>query len=540
MKLKSYKQKIWGKEGFESFLSWKKNRFIFLESFKSQSVDLPDLGPAIKRIQSALNEKERVMVFGDFDADGITSTVVWLTVLKALGALVSFRIPDREKDSHGLKKHHIDELLDLKIDLVITCDCGVNDAGAISYAKSLGIDVIVTDHHISEPNLFPKDAVAVVNPQRGVLDDLKKLAGVGVSYFMCEALVKKQDFCLWDSLNSKLLELVAIGTVADCMQLHGTNRRLVQEGLKSLQKSKWPALRTFFTEFEISNINEETIGFQIAPRINAASRLGDARVPVFLITGEAEKISERLQYLNGLNEERKQLSEKMFQESLAQIDLKSKYCFVFDTSWKPGLLGLLAGKICEKYGKPTIACTQKDGRIHASCRGPKGQNLMEGLSKCSDLFIYFGGHAQAAGFQMESSKKSELMTCLDDFYAENNFEPEPLVADSLLLPQEFSLKTVESLQELRPFGMGNVKPRFLLKNCELQEINMMGREKNHARLSFMWDDQMITTVWFSVADICDYVQEFEKYDLVVELGENTWQGNRRLEVFGVDLRLVSS
>lgn len=534
---KSYKGKSWSKASHDSFFSWHKSRQQNLalsgvfSSFPKQVLEI-----SLERIERALAKGEKILVFGDFDADGITSTILWMTVFKALGATVSFRLPDREKDSHGLKKHHVDELAELKVDLILTCDCGTNDRDAISYAAEKGMDVIVTDHHISEESLFPEKAVAVVNPQCWEDKDLKLLAGVGVSYFLAEALVKKVSPELWTDLNSKLLELVGIGTVADCMVLQGINRKLVQEGITCLQNSSWPALQYFFAELDIENIDEETIGFQIAPRINAASRLGDARVPVFLFTGEPEKIAERWSYLNTLNEERKTTSEEMFQQALDQVEESLQYCLVRSDSWRPGILGLLAGKLCEKHGKPTIACAVKDGTLYASCRGPKGQNLMEGLSECSDLFVYFGGHSQAAGFQMIAQNLESLQSRLEEYYSQQLFLPEEINLDTSLLPDELTLKSVESLRVLRPFGMGNPKPCFLLENAELQEINMMGRDKNHARLTFLWRDQLVTTVWFFAADICSYVEEFKSYDLVVELGENVWQGNRRLEVFGVDLQ----
>lgn len=539
MTQKTYTGKSWSNASSASFLGWHKNRLKSLNfSRKNNAFPLDILETALGRIIRAIENQEKILIFGDFDADGITSTILWLTVLKSLGTSVSFRIPDREKDSHGIKTHHVEELSSLGVGLIITCDCGTNDKEAIAYATAKGMDVIVTDHHVSDANFFPDQAVSVVNPQCWEDEDLKILAGVGVSYFLAQELVKKVAPHIWKDLEPKLLELVAIGTIADCMVLKGVNRGLVQKGLEFLKQTSWPALEYFFAEIEAENIDEETIGFHIAPRINAASRLGDARVPVFLFTGEPDKIPERWQYLNGLNEERKTTSEAMFQQALEQIDESLQYCLVRSDSWRPGILGLLAGKICEKHGKPTIACTSKEGRLYASCRGPKGQNLMEGLTMCSDLFLYFGGHAQAAGFQMIDEHLDSLQQHLDDYYSGQLLSPDPLALDVSLQAHELSLDLIDSLNVLRPFGIGNPKPRFLLEKAELQEINMMGREKNHARITFLWQEQLVTTVWFFATDICSYVEVFKSYDLAVELGENIWQGNRRLEVFGVDLKLA--
>lgn len=536
---KTYTGKSWSKASSFSFSSWYKHRLESLEFFSEDGDFSPELIQVCSdRIATALKNQEKILVFGDFDADGITSTILWLTVLKSLGAHVSFRLPDREKDSHGLKRHHVDEIASLGVGLILTCDCATNDREAISYAVEKGIDVIVTDHHISDPTLFPDKALAVVNPQCWSDEALKILAGVGVSYFLAQGLVKKLAPEKWADLQDSLLELVAIGTIADCMVLQGINRKLVRAGLLSLQESRWPALRHFFQETGGGLLDEETISFQIAPRINAASRLGDARLPVFLFTGDSEKISERWNFLNDLNEERKITSEEMFFEAWEQMDESLNYCLVRSDSWRPGILGLLAGKLCEKHGKPTFACTLKEGIFYASCRGPKGQNLMEGLTMCSELFIYFGGHAQAAGFQMREEHLETLQIRLEQYYSQQSFSLETIAIDTALDVQELYLPLVDSLERLRPFGIGNPKPRFLLEKVELQEIHLMGRDKNHARLTFLSNGKSFSTVWFFAADIAAFGQVFKRYDLVVELGENVWQGKRKLEIFGVDLRLT--
>jgi single-stranded-DNA-specific exonuclease len=366
-----------------------------------------DMQRACERILQARAKKERVMILGDFDADGITSTVILTDALKRLGLPVSYRIPDRNQDSHGLKNYLIDEIAQKEVSVVISCDCGINDNKEVQYAREkYDLDVIITDHHTSDPGRYPDRAVAVLNPKKSDCDyPEKELSGAGVAFKLITALAsliyEKNPEKIADFLRP-YLEISAIGLVADCVRLQGENRILVRYGLEGLKNSAWDGLQKLLKRNQINpqNINADTIGFCIAPRLNAASRMGDVLRAAQLFLGDRVQNFERLSYLERLNKERQIITEQYFQEAYPQFDPQKKYQIFLEKNWKPGILGLIGSRFVEKYDQPIIAAQiREDGFMAASCRAPEGYSMVEALQSCGEGFLSrWAGMPERRGF----------------------------------------------------------------------------------------------------------------------------------------------
>jgi len=358
---------------------------------------------AVDRIFFAIKNKERIMIFGDFDADGITATTILTVGLRELGAEVSYRIPNRNCDSHGLKMSFIDEFKINNVGLIITCDCGTNNFAEITHAKNLGIDTIVTDHHESDLSRFPKDAIACINPKiAGETYPERELSGSAIAFKLISACASEVfPTAEVTVFLEKFLEIAAIGIVADCVDLLGENRTLAKFGLQNLTKTKWSGLKKLLDRADIDsrNISAETIGFTIGPRINAASRIGDVYVASELFCGDEARHFDRIEHLEELNSRRQKLTEDAVNKAKSQVREEAPAQFFYHKDWIPGVLGLLCSRYVSVFDKPVIAMTiREDGLLTASCRASEGYSIIEALNANADLFQQFGGHDGAAGF----------------------------------------------------------------------------------------------------------------------------------------------
>ncbi|MDH3324164.1 MAG: single-stranded-DNA-specific exonuclease RecJ [Candidatus Peregrinibacteria bacterium] len=506
--------------------------------------DMAGMDKAVERILQAIEDEERIIVFGDFDTDGITSTVILVETLRKLGAKVSYRIPNRNVDSHGLKDYLIDEIATKKVSLVITCDCGVNDCAEITHAKSLGIDVIVTDHHESDENNFPTDAVAVINPKRKDCSYAEKnLSGSAVAFKLMVALASKvleggelEEFIM------NFLEICAIGIVADCVELTGENRILAKFGIENLKKTEWTGLQKLFERSGIvpESINAETIGFSISPRLNASSRVGDVLKAVELFLGAEDRHFERLTVLENWNYERRDLTESTFKESLEQKIDDASFQFFMEDSWEPGILGLLCSRWVEELDRPAVAATvREDGKLTASCRAPEGFSIIKALKSCSgDLFEKVGGHDGAAGFLTKKENAKKIVEELENYF--NSFERrDPTVKVDAFLDAKIFLKMKEVadfLKYLAPFGKGNETPIFAVRNTEIVNFSTMGKNENHARLVAKVDDEMYDFVNFFHGDFLKKIHIGKKMDIAFTVSENFFRGECKLQFRIVDGR----
>ena len=419
-----------------------------------------DMEKAVSRIKEAIEKQERIIVFGDYDVDGITAAAILIQTLKKLGANSSYRLPNRMHDGYGLSEKFIDEFIEKEIKLVITVDCGIACKNEIKKAKDNGIDVIITDHH-SIPDNFPDDACAIIHPK---IQDTKypysELTGAGVALKLAKALMP-EDY-------EELLDLAAMGTIADLGPLTGENRLIVKQGLKVLSNTKWPGLSKIKESTKLKKgekVDTFNVGFQIAPRINAAGRIGNPYTALALILQETEdeKTNSLSQKLEDLNKERQEMTFSSVTEAEGNLDKNNIPSIIIDHSpnWHVGILGLIAGRLCESYSRPTIMMQDFGDTLVASARGPQFFNIVEALKECSDLLISFGGHAQAAGFNLKKENLEKFIkkiTAYSDKKLKNENFQSILEIDCEIDNKDLSFNLIDQINSMEPFGIANKKP----------------------------------------------------------------------------------
>ncbi|MBR6163843.1 single-stranded-DNA-specific exonuclease RecJ [bacterium] len=467
----------------------------------SSPFNFADMEKAVERIKQAVDNKEKITIYGDFDADGITSTSLLYLTLKRIGADVGFYIPDRDTDGHGLNMKALNKFISgFQKKLIITVDCGISNVSEVALAKTFKADVIITDHHEAQETL--PDAYAVINPKAPdslienldfeTIESLNCLAGVGVAFKLACALLEKYDD---EEFAKELLPLVAVGTVGDIVPLVKENRCLVTSGLELIRQGAHFGLTKLVENIKIplKTLTSENISFGIVPRINATGRL-DSPLLAFelLVSKDEEKINECVEKLNELNEERQNLCDETFKEAVQMIsktpNLFKKSIVLYSPDWHIGIIGIVASKLIEKYHLPTFLMTKdshEEGRIRCSCRSIKGINVFEILSLMGEKFLNFGGHKMAGGFSFDSKIypfeviRNEINKIIDaqDF----DFSP-TLDIDMLLEPQDLSLNLVNEIEKLQPFGAENQPPVFAMKDLSLKNLKFMGVDSNHLKM----------------------------------------------------------
>lgn len=461
-----------------------------------------DMKKSVERIDKAIQNNEKIIIFGDFDCDGVTSTALLYKTLKFLGASVGYYIPTREYENHGLNTKALVKLIAKeKAKLFITVDCGVSDVEEVNFINSFKADVIITDHH-EAPEELPK-ALGILNPKAlnaldkdlpmDVIESLNCLAGVGVAFKLACALLdfyEKYDFV------NELLPLVAVGTIADIVPLLGENRSFVATGLELISKGKNPGIQKLL---EIAGyksetgINSENIAFGVAPRINAAGRLESVDCALNLLISENDgEISVCAETLNNYNKIRQELSDTIFNEAIEKIQNEppQSALILFKKDWHIGIVGIVASRLVEKFFKPAFLMTQDEntGLIRCSARSINGIHLHQLLSSNKDIFEGFGGHAMAAGLYFDPKKvsfnrvKEVLTKAVDEIMSENNVAP-TINVDMELASSDLTLSLIQDLEKLQPFGASNPNPVFAIKNLIYKQSNAMGANKNHLKIS---------------------------------------------------------
>lgn len=498
---------------------------------------------AVERIFTAISNQERIVVFGDFDADGITSTVILVDALKKLGAQVSYRIPDRSDDGHGLKTYLIDEIAEKNVQLIITCDCGINDQKETTHAASKGIDLIISDHHSPDIERFPHDALAVINPKCPPCTyPEKNLAGAGIAFKIVTALAQTffEDAEEIAEFLMPYLEVAAIGLIADCVPLTGETRIITTFGLEKMKTTSWPGLRKLLERSNIDpqNVDAETVGFYIAPKLNAASRLGDVFRATELFLGNDAQNFERLTYLEGLNEKRKILTKEHILSAQEQIKPDQAFQFLLNSEWKTGILGLMASHISDKMDHPVFAGIEKDNNTIAfSARAPEGYSIIDGLNNCDPgLFLGFGGHHGAGGFQAKKENAKKIRKSLETFFGQIKQEVAPIPIEAILKPNTLNTELTEFLSLLAPFGMANQTPIFSIESVEITEKKFLGREKTHLKLLTSAEDQSLEFLGFFWGDFAEQIAIGKCYDICFTVSVNVWQGQKRIQLKLIDMR----
>lgn len=508
-----------------------------------------DMDKAVKRILKAIEKKEKIVVYGDYDADGVCSSAVMVEFLQLLGADVIIYIPYRETEGYGLNVEAVTKIAEDGADLVITVDCGIANISEAKILKDKKVDLIITDHH-HEPRELP-EAYAIINPN--VAQDKYPfgfLTGAGVAYKVVQGLVAKHKEYkvkqLEDGAEKWLLDLVAIGTVADLMPVLDENRALVKYGLVVLEKTKRVGLIELIESLgnRTPRIDERVIGWQISPRLNAAGRLNHASVAYELLTttdnARAKELSDEL---NKTNRERQKLTEKIIYQAKDKIGEPGdrKLLAAVGKNWPTGIVGLVAGRIADKNNLPSIIISEFDGKLVGSGRSIPIFNMIEAMEEAKEYLAKFGGHAQACGFTIKDSdavqpfidKMSELAAKALD----GKDTTPTLDIDVEVDLEDINWTLYKDLEKFEPFGTENPKPKFVAKGLTVANLQTMGKDDKHLRLMLHNNKDVIyKTVGFFFGHLSDKLNKGDKVDIIFEVDINEWNGNRELQMKIIDVK----
>ncbi len=523
---------------------------------------LKNMPAVVDRIFKAIENKEKITVYGDYDADGVCSSVITVKTLEFLGADVDVYIPHREKEGYGLLKKSVDYIARRKTKLMITVDCGVSNAEEVVYAKEKGLDVIVTDHHEIPQNV--PDCLLIHARNKGQDYPCPYLAGAGIAFKVCQALLLKKKggaFKTRDKKRSKwvtfekwLLDLVGIATVADMMPLLGENRVLVRYGLMVLNKARRPGMKYLLQEAGLwepgckdPRLSSEHIAFQIGPRINAAGRMDHANTAYKLLMSEDEEQARNMAaILNKNNIKRQKLVDRIYKEALNQIGSvkqgEIKILFAYDPSWSLGVAGLVANRILADYHLPVVIGALLEGRISASVRSIPAFDFVEALADIQRYFYKYGGHAMACGFTLKNNRDWLTVREKLNLAIKNQVKPEDIVptisVDMEIALKEVNWELIRVLNNFEPFGKANPKPVFLTSRLLVQALEAVGSDNRHLRL--ILNDQNGTVrkgIGFCLGNWCREVSVGQYVDVVYEVGVNRWNGRQELQLGVLDLRL---
>ncbi|WP_449537100.1 single-stranded-DNA-specific exonuclease RecJ [Ferdinandcohnia sp. Marseille-Q9671] len=514
----------------------------FIEPDTSEFHDpflLDQMEIAIDRITQAIKNEEKILVFGDYDADGVSSTTVMLTALREKGATVEFYIPNRFTEGYGPNEAAFRWAKTEGFSLIITVDTGISALHEAEVAKELGIDLIITDHHEVGP-ILPL-ATAIIHPKKPNSQyPFKELAGVGVAFKVAHALRGE--------VPTDLLDVAVIGTIADLVPLHGENRLLAKKGIRALQTTSRPGIKALLKKarVESNDISEETVGFAIGPRINAVGRLQSADPAVdLLMTNDPEEAAYIAEEIDELNKERQQLVNQMTQEAIKEVEENyppetNSVLVIAREGWNSGVVGIVASRLVDRFYRPTIVLSVDPEKRLAkgSARSIEGFNLYESLSTCRDILPHFGGHPMAAGMTLNLDHVDELRTRLNGIAAEvlepEDFQPITSV-DAVCSIQEVTIELIMEINKLAPFGMGNPKPKFQINDAEISTIKRIGADQSHLKVVLQQEPNVLDGVGFGLGHACEGISPLSKVSVIGELSINEWNNNRKPQMMLQDI-----
>jgi single-stranded-DNA-specific exonuclease len=501
---------------------------------------------AVSRIREALHSGQLIRVYGDYDADGVSSTALMTYLLRRLDARFDTYIPHRVKEGYGLNVKAIDLAKQSGVSLIITVDTGISAREQVAYAASLGIDIVVTDHH-EPPELLP-EAVAVVNPKKpGCPYPFKQLAGVGVAFKLAHALLGEPPL--------DLLEIAAIGTVADLMPLIGENRLIVKRGLARMQRSDFIGIQALLAVSGISSkeVTATHLGFSLAPRINASGRLEHAGDAVELLTTSDKERAEMIAAsLDELNKERQRIVEELTEQALHTMreeDPESQHSVIVvaGEDWNVGVIGIVAAKLLERFYRPTIVLSidPATGLAKGSARSIPGYDLHHALTCCAELLDHYGGHQAAAGMTVHRDRldafRSRLNELADEWLCEEQLVP-VYQADAELGLGEVTVDFIRQIETLAPFGMSNPAPRFVLSDLHVTDRRALGRDGQHMKLALAAEAGLpaaasVEAIGFGRGSLLQHISATAKVDVLGELSINEWNGVRKAQIVIHDIRV---
>jgi len=507
---------------------------------------LKDMEKAVNRIIDALKDNQKIMIFGDYDVDGITATSLIFLILNRLGAEVSYYLPNRLIEGYGLSEEGIIEAEKRGVKLLISVDCGVTATKEVEFACQKGIDCIITDHHEFSDTL--PHAVAIINPKQKEKDyPGGELSGVGVAFKLAQALYNRLDQN--QSELEEHLDLVALGTAADIVPMTNENRILTKFGMDQIMRTTKPGLKSliFISGLLGRDIGTGQVVFILAPRINAVGRLGDAVKAIKLLTTKDEQLGSKLaRDLNLENNRRKKIDETTLDEALEMIeqgvDLSQDKAIVLASSkWHQGVIGIVASRLVERYHRPTILISVDGDEGKGSARSISGFDMYDALKECSHYLLKFGGHKYAAGLSIDTKNiqklRDNLRTVSEKTLKQEDLVPR-LAIDSELELDSIDDKLVDTLNLFSPFGPQNLRPIFLTRNLEiLGEPYVVGN--NHLKIKVKKNNRIFDAIGFGFGDwVKPLSMRRIKIDLVYVIERNTWNGNSRLQLRIKDLRIV--
>ncbi len=513
---------------------------------------LPDIQPVLQRLVKALDKGEHIHVHGDYDVDGVTATATVVYTLKKLGANLTYHVPHRIVDGYDLKPKTIQDAKDAGVDLLISVDCGIVAFEAADHAKSIGLDLIITDHHHPSFDGRIPDCIGVVNPNRHDSEyPFKGLAGVGIAYKVMQALARLRGIPV-STIRPHLLDYVALGTVADVAPMLDENRVLVQMGCQLLAAAHKPGVAALLEIANVKRVNPTAIGFFLGPRINAVGRLADPSVALDLLLETNETRATFLaNQMDTANKRRQSNQEQVVAEAISMIpaDIEDRHILVlWAKDWHPGLVGLVAGKIAEQYGRPTLVCTIKeDGNARGSCRSTRSFNILEALKSegCGELFTKCGGHAFAAGFDLPAANLPLLAERLNSFAkTKGGIESVRVMdIDARIQPGDINEKTYNSILEMSPFGSGNPEPLLMAKGMKVVKSETVGADGKHLKMRLKGPhvtDQWIDAMAWRQGDQSEKYPENSLIDVLFKLSMDEFRGRTSLTMIVEDLKLSES
>jgi single-stranded-DNA-specific exonuclease len=523
---------------------------LFLHPDRVSPVPFPGIEPAVERVLQAIRDRELICVWGDFDVDGQSSTSVLVQTLQGLGANVMYYIPIRGKESHGVHIESLKPILDHGAQLILTCDTGITAYEAIDYINSRGVDVIVTDHHDLGETL--PNAKAVVNPKllpRGHV--LENLAGVGVAYKLAEALISQSSGIESQISTDDLLDLVALGLIADVALLRGETRALAQRGIQALRRTQRTGLKVIaeLSRTNLETLTEETIGFTFAPRLNALGRLSDANPAVELLTTrDAARARVLATQIEGLNSQRRLLTSQVYEaaETLLRetpLLLTEPAIVLAHQNWPGGVVGIVANRLVERYHKPVLLLTETDdGILRGSARSVEGLHITEAIATQKDLLLGFGGHPMAAGMAMNkenfSAFRKGLGKAVERQLGSIVREEPALPIDAWLHLDEVNLDLATTLETLAPFGAGNPSLTLATHNVKMKSLTAIGKEREHLKLRVEDESgNLVDVLWWGGTGE-EQPEEGSIFDIAYSLRASTFRGEKQISLQFEEFRVI--
>lgn len=526
------------------------NISVYLKKSMSDIVNpnlMLDMSKAVDRICSAVKNKEKIAVYGDYDVDGITSTALLYEFLISIGADAEYYIPDRKGEGYGINIMAVNRLIKDGIKLMITVDCGITAIGEVEFAKLQGMDVIITDHHTCKERI-PTAASAIVNPKRPDCEyPFDALAGVGVAFKLILALAVKNGLNT-NEIFKKYADIAALGTIADVVPLLGENRIIADKGLKLMQNPQRAGLRAIMEVAGIlgKKITSSSIAYAIAPRLNAAGRLGNASTAVeLLLTHDIKRAREIAAVLDEENKLRQATEKQIFDEAISMIAddpnfEKKKVIVLCQEDWHQGVIGIVASRLTDIYYKPCILISYSNGIGKGSGRSIKAFNLFDALSHCEKHLTDFGGHAVAAGLNINMSDIDGFIKEINKYADETLTERDMIPTVDIDCPVSETALTVENakvLSGLEPFGMCNERPTFSISNVQIAAISAVGADNRHLKLKICKNSRYAVCIGFGLGGYVSNIRRGDFVDIAFNMDINEYHGTETLQMVIKDIKL---